>query len=81
MGGFELARPDEDRGNLRDCVSHLERSSSGTDFAYTVLLPGRDEVIGCVYFKSTRPARFGAVDVRSWLAPSTPISTSPFTRP
>lgn len=53
--------------NLRDCVSHFQRSTSGTDFAYTVLLPDRDEVIGCVYFKPTRPARPGAVDVRSWV--------------
>ena len=53
--------------NLTDCVSHLERSSSGTEFAYTVLLPDRDEVIGCVYMKPTRPARSGAVEVRSWV--------------
>ncbi len=53
--------------NLRDCVSHFERSASGSDFAYTVLLPDRDEVIGCVYFKPTRPARAGAVDVLSWV--------------
>ena len=53
--------------NLGDCVSHLERSSSGTDFAYTVLLPDRDEVIGCVYFKPTAPARPGAVRVLSWV--------------
>ncbi len=36
--------------NLRDCQSHLARASSGSDFAYRVL-PDRDEVIGCVYFK------------------------------
>lgn len=33
----------------------------------TVLLPDRDEVVGCVYFKPTRPPRSGAVDVRSWV--------------
>lgn len=53
--------------NLRDCRSHLARASSGSDFAYTVLLPDRDEVIGCVYFKPTRPPRPDAVDVRSWV--------------
>ena len=53
--------------NLRDCVSHLERSNSGRDFAYTALLPDRDEVVGCVYFKPTRPPRPGTVDVRSWV--------------
>ena len=53
--------------NLSDCRSHFERSTAGTDFAYTVLLPDRDEVIGCVYFKPTRPARRGAVQVLSWV--------------
>lgn len=53
--------------NLRDCTSHRERAESGTDFAYTVLVPDRDEVIGCVYFKPTRPPRTGVVDVRSWV--------------
>ncbi|TWP37880.1 N-acetyltransferase [Leekyejoonella antrihumi] len=53
--------------NLRDCTSHLARSHSGTDFAYTVLLPDRAEVVGCVYFKPTRPPRPGAVEVRSWV--------------
>ncbi len=53
--------------NLRDCVSHMKRSRSGADFAYTVLLPDRDEVIGCVYFKPSSPARPDAVLVRSWV--------------
>ena len=53
--------------NLGDCLSHLARSSSGSDFAYTVLLPDRDEVIGCVYFKPTRPPQPGAVAVLSWV--------------
>lgn len=53
--------------NLADCVSHIERSSSGVDFAYTVLLPDRDEVIGCVYFKPTKPPRADAVRVLSWV--------------
>lgn len=53
--------------NLGDCVSHIARSRSGIDFAYTVLAPDRDEVIGCVYFKPTRPPRPGAVEVLSWV--------------
>lgn len=53
--------------NLRDCEAHLARSSAGSDFGYTVLLPDRDEVIGCVYFKPTRPPRPDTVDVRSWV--------------
>ncbi len=36
-------RPHDERGQPRDCVSHLKRSTSGRDFAYTVLLPDRDE--------------------------------------
>lgn len=52
--------------NFSDCISHLARSRAGIDFAYTVLLPDRAEVIGCVYFKPTKPPRDGAVDVRSW---------------
>ena len=32
-----------------------------------MLLPDLDEVIGCVYFKPTRPARPGAVHVLSWV--------------
>lgn len=33
--------------NLRDCTSHLTRAQAGEDFAFTVLLPDRDEVLGC----------------------------------
>jgi hypothetical protein len=53
--------------NLGDLTSHIARSSSGQDYAYTVLLPDRDEVIGCVYFKPTKPPRDGAVAVLSWV--------------
>ena len=53
--------------NLRDCTSHLAHSGAGRDFAYTVLLPDRDEVVGCVYFKPTSPPRHGAVAVTSWV--------------
>lgn len=53
--------------NLSDCRSHAVRSAAGSDFAYTVLLPDRDDVVGCVYFKPTRPPRDGAVTVRSWV--------------
>ena len=53
--------------NLGDCISHLARSSSGSDFAYTVLLPDRDEVVGCVYFRPTKPPHGDAVAVLSWV--------------
>ena len=53
--------------NLGDLVSHEERSAAGHDFAYTVLQPDTDEVIGCVYL--TRPAapQPGGVQIRSWV--------------
>ena len=53
--------------NLRDLQSHIARSRSGADFAYTVMLPDRDEVIGCVYLTPTRPPRAGAAGVHSWV--------------
>ena len=53
--------------NLGDLTGHLERSTSGRDFAYTVLMPDRDEVIGCVYFTPTKPPRDDAVAVLSWV--------------
>ena len=53
--------------NLSDCTSHLAQSSSGSDFAYTVLLPDRNEVVGCVYFKPTSPPQRDAVAVGSWV--------------
>jgi len=70
LPGWEMSswpRPMTLEENLRDCTSHLARSSSGSDFAYTVLLPDRDEVVGCVYFKPTSPPRDGAVAVGSWV--------------
>ena len=63
--------------NLRDCESHRARSSSGTDFAFTVLLPDRDEVVGCVYVKPTNPPRSGAVAVRSWVTSEYPDLDKP----
>ena len=53
--------------NLRDCEEHLRRSRAGLDFAYTVLFPDREEVVGCVYFRPPTPPRAGAVEVRSWV--------------
>jgi len=70
LPGWEAAswpEPMTIEANLRDCTSHRARSRSGSDFAYTVLLPDRDDVVGCVYFKPTRPPRSGAVEVRSWV--------------
>jgi len=63
-------RPMTIKENLQDCASHRARSSAGSDFAYTVLLPDRDEVIGCVYLKPTTPPHRGAVAVSSWVTPA-----------
>ena len=60
-------RPMSLEDNLGDLESHLARSQSRADFAYTVLLPDRDEVIGCVYLYPTRPLRDGAAAARSWV--------------
>lgn len=59
--------PISPEANFRDCEEHLRRSRAGLDFAYTVLLPDRDEVVGCVYFRPPTPPRAGAVEVRSWV--------------
>lgn len=59
--------PMSEAENLGDCESHLARSRAGSDFAYTVLRPDRDEVIGCVYLTPTDPPRPGAVAMRSWV--------------
>lgn len=70
LPGWQLSswpRPMSLEENLSDCTSHLARSNSGNDFAYTVLLPDRDEVVGCVYFTPTHPPRRGAVAVGSWV--------------
>ena len=70
LPGWEMStwpRPMAIEENLRDLVTHRARSTAGLDFAYTVLLPDGDDVVGCVYFKPTTPPRVGAVDVRSWV--------------
>jgi hypothetical protein len=51
--------------NLADLVRHADEFEKRLAFAYTVLRPDADEVIGCVYFDPTEQA--GAVDVRSWV--------------
>jgi hypothetical protein len=51
--------------NLADLVRHADEFQKRLAFAYTVLQPDADEVIGCVYFDPTDTA--GTVDVRSWV--------------
>lgn len=52
--------------NLADLNSHAERSRRRIDFAYSVLDDSTGEVIGCVYFKSSRTAE-GQVEALSWV--------------
>jgi hypothetical protein len=68
--GFEGRNWPPDRGftaeaNLRDLVQHAEEFEARVAFAYTVLSPDSDDVIGCLYlYPGPRP---GSVDVRSWV--------------
>lgn len=60
--------PDEGfspEANLGDLVRHADEFEQGAAFAFTVLRPDVDDVIGCLYVDpGPRP---GAVDVRSWV--------------
>ena len=52
-------------GNLVDLVRHADEFDRRLAFAYTVLRPEDDDVIGCLYLDpGPRP---GSVDVRSWV--------------
>ncbi|WP_029116674.1 hypothetical protein [Mycobacterium sp. URHB0044] len=51
--------------NLADMVRHADEFEQRVAFAYTVLQPGTDEVIGCVYLNPGEAP--GSVDVRSWV--------------
>ena len=51
--------------NLADLVQHAEEFEQRVAFAYTVLPPDGDDVIGCLYL-DPGPAP-GSIDVRSWV--------------
>ncbi|OPX11327.1 twin-arginine translocation pathway signal protein [Mycobacterium sp. AT1] len=52
-------------GNLVDLVRHADEFDRRVAFAYTVLRPEDDDVIGCLYLDpGPRP---GSIDVRSWV--------------
>ena len=59
-GGMSLDR------NREDLAGHARDFADRTGFTYTVLAPGSDEVIGCVYIYPLRGAA-GAAQVRSWV--------------
>lgn len=76
--GFERGWPPESgmtlEQNLADLVGHADRSSRQADFAYSVLDPATDEVIGCVYLT---PAPDGSVKVSSWVTAARASSDGP----
>lgn len=37
--------------NLADLTEHADHHAAGIDYAWTILAPGTDEVIGCLYVK------------------------------
>jgi hypothetical protein len=51
--------------NLADLVRHDDEFERRVAFAYTVLAPDTDDVIGCLYVNPG--PRAGSVDVRSWV--------------
>ena len=56
-------------GNLVDLVRHADEFDRRVAFAYTVLRPEDDDVIGCLYLDPG--PRAGSVDVRSWVRADT----------
>jgi hypothetical protein len=52
--------------NAADLVKHAQDFADRTGFAYTVLDPASDDVIGCVYIYPPRRSSYD-VDVRSWV--------------
>ena len=63
---LSLAAPDDARGNLGDLVRHAGDFAARRGFTYTVLAPGDDTVIGCVYIYPNDREGFDA-HVSSWV--------------
>ncbi len=59
-------RPMSPAENAADLARHAQDFANRTGFTYTVLDPGRGEVIGCVYFYPPRRDGYD-LDVRSWV--------------
>jgi hypothetical protein len=57
--------------NLADLDRHARDFAERAGFTYTVLAPGTDDVLGCVYIYPARDERHDA-DVRSWVRASVP---------
>jgi hypothetical protein len=52
--------------NRRDLERHARDFAARTGFTFTVLRPGTEEVIGCLYIYPAKD-RSGAAQVRSWV--------------
>jgi len=52
--------------NLADLTRHAEEFATNRGFAYTVLAPGTETVIGCVYIYPSKTPGYGAL-IRSWV--------------
>ncbi|WP_436536899.1 N-acetyltransferase [Actinoplanes sp. HUAS TT8] len=53
--------------NRNDLQSHADRSSRRVDFAYSVLDPTTEDVVGCVYLTPSRSGN-GEVTASSWVS-------------
>jgi hypothetical protein len=54
--------------NHADMVMHAAEFEARTSFTWSVLAPGTDEVIGCVYLYPYDPPRAGRGRFRSWVS-------------
>jgi len=66
FAGQRWPHPMSPAENLADLERHRAEFDARTDFAYTVLDPQTDDVIGCVYVNPDE-AQDGGVAVRSWV--------------
>jgi RimJ/RimL family protein N-acetyltransferase len=66
FAGQRWPHPMSPAENLADLERHRAEFDARTDFAYTVLDPQTDDVIGCVYVNPDE-AQDGGVTVRSWV--------------
>jgi len=57
--------------NLADLERHARDFAERAGFTYTVLAPGTDDVLGCLYIYPARDDDHDA-DVRSWVRASVP---------
>ena len=66
FGGRRWPQPMSLEENLADLEAHRAEFDARTAFAYSVLDPQTDDVIGCVYLDQDE-AHPGGVTVRSWV--------------